>query len=131
MKHYNWKGRTIVIAEDVDINYRLLQLMLRKTEADLIRAKNGQEVVNILQKRLEEKQPVDMVLMDVQMPIKNGYEATTAIREITTGIPIIAQTAFDIPGEREKSLEAGCNGYITKPIDKQLLLDTIEQYFDK
>ena len=72
---------------------------------------------------------IDLVLMDIQMPGLNGYEATRQIRQFNKDIIIIAQTAFGLIGDREKALEAGCNDYIAKPLDLNLLKKLIRDYF--
>jgi len=69
--------------------------------------------------------------MDIQMPEMNGYEATRQIRQFNKKVIIIAQTAFGLTGDREKSLDAGCNDYITKPIDQTKLESLIQKYFNK
>ena len=73
----------------------------------------------------------DLILMDIQMPVINGYEATRQIREFNYEAVIIAQTAFAQSGDREKSIIAGCNDYISKPINKAELLALIHRYFNK
>jgi CheY-like chemotaxis protein len=67
--------------------------------------------------------------MDIQMPVMNGYEATRQIRQFNKDVVIIAQTAFGLSGDREKAVEAGCNDYISKPINKDELLALIQKYF--
>ena len=67
--------------------------------------------------------------MDIKMPIIGGYEATKEIRKFNKEVIIIAQTAYSLPGDREKAFEAGCNDYISKPIDKEVLMGLIEKYF--
>ena len=126
MDTYNWEGKVILIAEDVHINYKLIELNLKKTNVETIWAKNGKVAVEICQ-----SQHVDLVLMDIQMPVMNGYEATKQIRENKPELPIIAQTAFAMTNEKENSLRAGCNSYITKPIDKRELLALIDSYLKK
>jgi CheY-like chemotaxis protein len=69
--------------------------------------------------------------MDIQMPVMNGHEATRQIRQFNKDVVIIAQTAFGLSGDREKAIEAGCNDYISKPINKDELLSLIKKYFKK
>ena len=71
---------------------------------------------------------IDLILMDIRMPVMNGHEATRIIREFNKEVIIIAQTAFALAGDREIAIEAGCNDYLTKPIDKAELLAIIDQY---
>ena len=74
---------------------------------------------------------LDLILMDIQMPELNGYEVTRQIRQFNKDVVIIAQTAFGLSGDREKAIEAGCNDYIAKPINKAELLSLIQKYFNK
>jgi len=74
---------------------------------------------------------LDLILMDIQMPELNGYEVTRQIRQFNKDVVIIAQTAFGLSGDREKAIEAGCNDYIAKPINKDELLSLIQKYFKK
>ncbi|NJK94973.1 MAG: response regulator [Bacteroidales bacterium] len=73
----------------------------------------------------------DIILMDIQLPELNGYDATKAIRKKDPDVPIIAQSAYAFAGEKEKIISSGCNDYITKPIKPQVLLETIQKYFLK
>ncbi|MDD4746963.1 MAG: response regulator [Salinivirgaceae bacterium] len=116
----NLKGKTILIAEDVEINYMLISELLSPTKVTLIWAKNGAEAV----KAFQAKKP-DLVLMDLQMPIMNGYEAIKAIRKLDKNIPIITQTAFVMNSEKEHSIEVGANDFIAKPIKPKELISVI------
>jgi CheY-like chemotaxis protein len=122
---YNWSDKTILIAEDELINYRLLEVMLSKTNVKLLHGLNGKETLKLFQ----ENPQINLVLMDIKMPELDGCEVTREIRKINTAVPIIAQTAYAIDEEREKSIEAGCNDYITKPINKIELLNLINSHF--
>jgi len=126
MNEYNWEGKIIIVAEDVPINFRLLELNLKKTNVTLFWAKNGEEVVE-----LARNNDVDLILMDIQMPKLDGYEATKAIKLFKPNVPIIAQTAFTMTNEKENSLLAGCDSYISKPINKRELLLLIDKYLTK
>jgi CheY-like chemotaxis protein len=105
----------------------LVKKSLRKTEVELIWAKNGQEAVD----EIKNNQSIDLVLMDIRMPIMNGLEATRQIKEIYPEMPIIAQTAYAMDGDRERSLQAGCDEYIAKPINLKEFIELIAKFIDK
>jgi len=116
----------ILIVEDVESNFLYLNAVLSKIKARILWAKNGREAVDIFR---NEKQ-IDLILMDLQMPEMNGYEATKIIKQENPDIPIIAQTAFAMSDDREKALEAGCDDYLAKPIKSKDLLNTVEKYLN-
>ncbi len=118
------KPLNILIAEDDNISYLFISQILKRPEISIIRAKSGMECVNLLREHPE----IDLVLMDIKMPEMNGIEATKEIRSFNQSVPIIVQTAYTSSGDKEKALEAGCNDYITKPIDKERLLQLIRKY---
>jgi len=112
----------ILIAEDEDSNYRLMEIIL-KSSYKVLRAENGLEAVNLCRST----PGIQLVLMDIKMPVMNGYEATRQIRQFDRDICIIAQTAYGLIGDREKAVEAGCNDYIIKPIAKDKLLTLLQE----
>lgn len=112
----------ILIAEDVESNYKLLEIILRK-EYDLLWAKNGREAVDLA---LERKP--DAVLMDIKMPVMDGIEALKEIRLHTTALPVIMQTAYAFDTDRRTAEEAGCNGFITKPVMPRELKMYLDKY---
>lgn len=114
---YDFSGKTIIIAEDAQINYILLAKMLEKTRARILWAKNGKECVDMF---LMNKDTA-LILMDIQMPEMDGFEATRKILEINPKVPIIAQTAFSYSEEKKRILSLGCVDYVSKPIDKNIL----------
>jgi signal transduction histidine kinase len=122
-KEYNYKGKTILIAEDEDSNFRFLSETLKRTQANLMHAKDGEEVIQMVKEN-----HVDLILMDIKMPNMNGYEATILIKEINPDIPIIAQTAYAMNSDREEVLQLGCDNYIAKPIESQELLTMLDTY---
>ena len=101
----------ILIAEDNDSNYRLFESILRK-EYTLLHAWNGLETVEIYRQRRPH-----LVLMDINMPVMNGYEATAEIRKLSESVPIIAVTAFAFASDEQKVLKSGFDGYMAKPIN--------------
>ncbi len=114
--------KTILIAEDIESNYLLVSTILKK-DYDLIRAKNGQEAMDIIK-----SQPIDLLLIDMKMPIMNGLIATEKIRQFNTKLPIIALTAHAFDADRQAALTAGCNEYLMKPIDKTKLFDILQEF---
>ncbi len=113
--------KTILVAEDNDSNYLLLSNILRRSY-NLVRAVNGEEAVKLC---LGGPRP-DLILMDIKMPIMDGLEATRKIRETDKEVYIIALTAHAFEEDRKKALEAGCNGFMTKPIDVMGLRSTLK-----
>lgn len=114
----------ILIAEDVESNYLYLSAVLSKIKALIFWAKNGKEAIDIFEKEAG----IDLILMDLQMPEMNGYEATKIIKNTNPELPIIAQTAFAMSDDREKALEAGCDDYLAKPIKSKDLLHIVGKY---
>jgi CheY-like chemotaxis protein len=117
---------TILIAEDEAINFLFLEILLKK-QIDLgyaiIHAKNGAEAVEICKKNDD----INLVLMDLKMPVMDGFEAVKLIKEIRPKLPIVAQTAFSSIEDKEKVFAAGFNDFLSKPINKEALLDVINR----
>jgi len=120
----DWTGKKILIAEDIDSNFRILEKILEPTHVSLIWVKQGDEAVRVCKQDLD----IDAVLMDVQMPEMNGYEATQNIKKFRKDIPVVAITAFAMSNEKEKSKQAGCDEYIPKPIRKQRLYAVLHSF---
>ena len=115
------------MAEDTDSNFILLSRWLRKTNARVIWAKNGLEAIEIC----HNDDTIDMILMDLQMPIVNGYEATRDILGFRPGLPIIAQTAYSLDFNERRALEAGCVAYLPKPLNITSLFAAIKKHLGK
>jgi len=96
--------------------------VLRKYSSDFLQAKNGQEGIEIAR----ENPDLDIIFMDIRMPIVNGYKATEEIRKFNKKVKIIAQSAYALQGDEDKALNIGCDAYLTKPIDKKELISTVE-----
>ncbi|MDZ7743714.1 MAG: ATP-binding protein [Bacteroidota bacterium] len=118
------KGLNIIIAEDEENSALFLQTILKKESNKILLTKNGHETVEACRINPD----TDLVLMDIQMPEMNGYDATREIRKFNKNVLIIAQTAFALTGDYEKAMDAGCNDYISKPINKGTLLAKIQKY---
>ena len=119
------KKLKILIAEDDESSEKLLTEILKKYCKEEIRVSNGLDAVETCRNNPD----IDLILMDIQLPEMNGYEATREIRKFNKSVFIIAQTAYALPGDRELTLKAGCNDYISKPIDKRLLKEMMQKYF--
>ncbi|MBN1598387.1 MAG: response regulator [Bacteroidales bacterium] len=124
---YCWSDKTILVAEDDDYSFTYLKELLKITNARVVRAVNGREVVEAV----KFTDNIDIVLMDIQMPFLDGYQATEEIKKLNPNLPVIAQTAFAMEGDKEKSVMAGCDDYITKPLSPSKLLAKIDQFFKK
>lgn len=111
----------ILVAEDDETSLDLIKTILEFEDNSILYAKNGKEAVDIHMQNPD----IDLILMDLKMPLMDGLEATIKIRETDKNVPIIAQTAFAFPGDKDKALVAGCSDYISKPIIKKKLLDKI------
>lgn len=120
----NLEGKTILIVEDEDTNYYFLQEVISPTKAKTLRATNGTEAVQLV----KDNDSISIVLMDIQLPILNGYEATQKIKEIKPELPVIAQTAYAMAEDRAKGARAGCDDYLSKPIRPEDLLRTIKKF---
>ena len=127
LQNYNWENMTILVVEDDDPSYSFLKEILRKTHANVIRAKDARVGIDICKSNMD----IDIILMDIQLPEMDGYEATRQIKKIRKSLPVIAQTAYAMAGDKEKSILAGCDDYITKPIDIKKLLPKINQFLAK
>jgi len=115
--------KLILIAEDDKISNILLEEIFAKGDFTLLHTDKGEDAV----KACKEHSDIDLIIMDLRMPGMNGIEATRQIRKFNKKIPILAQTAYAMPGDKESALKAGCNDYISKPIDKQSLLAKINR----
>jgi PAS domain S-box-containing protein len=117
----------ILIVEDDEISEKLISVLIKDFSNEVINARSGNEAIEICRTN----PAIDLILMDIRLPDLNGYTATSQIRQFNKDVVIIAQTAFGLSGDREKAIEAGCNDYITKPINKTALLLLIQKYFKK
>jgi CheY-like chemotaxis protein len=116
--------KTILIVEDIDLNIDLLMQLL-EDEYNLLIAKDGAQGVE-----LARQNKPDLVLMDISLPVMDGYEATRIIRQVFRSLPIIGLSAHAMQGDAEKARAAGCTDYLTKPIDEDLLLKKLKEYLE-
>jgi signal transduction histidine kinase len=118
----------ILLAEDGPDNQRLIVFMLERAGADVVTANNGQVALETALQAADQGTPFDLILMDMQMPIMDGYESTRRLRAADVNTPIVALTAYALSSDREKCLDAGCDDYLSKPINRDKLLMTVDRY---
>jgi CheY-like chemotaxis protein len=124
VEQYDWRNKTVLIVEDEQNNIIYLSEIIRRTGARILEAKTGIQAIE----QVEKNDTISLVLMDLMMPEMDGYKATRKIKNIRANLPVIAQTAYTKSREKEKSLEAGCDGYISKPYDPPELLKLINTF---
>jgi CheY-like chemotaxis protein len=122
----DWSDKVILIAEDKEINFEIVKETLSDTNAKIIWARNGAEAVDYVKK----EKRIDLILMDIQMPVLDGYQATEKIKDINDNIPVIAQTAYAMPEDSEKCIAVGCCDYIAKPIALEEFINKIYHFID-
>ena len=115
----------ILVIEDQEDNRIILRDLLTSADFEVIEALNGQEGVD-----MAEAERPDLILMDIQLPVLDGYEATRRIKAkpSLSQIPIIAVTSYALSGDEAKAMAAGCDGYITKPFSPRLLLEKVREF---
>ncbi len=123
-KGYNWKNKVILVVEDEEINFKFLEAVLDKTDAKIIHAQTGLQAIE-LTKTLPR---IDLILMDIKLPEMSGFEATTEIKKLKSKLPIIAQTAYSLQEDRDKCIASGCDDYVVKPIDIDLLFEKLNHF---
>ena len=122
----DWSDKTILIVEDDLIARIYLEKTLRDL-AQLIFVKNGKDAVETV----KADPSVNLVLMDMKMPVKTGFEATAEIIDIRPELPVIAQTALAFPQDKKRAREAGCDDFISKPIEVDILFEKLTRFFGK
>lgn len=123
---FNWKKKKILIVEDDEMSFVFLKEILKDTEVLILRAKNGKQGIEMAR----ENPDIDLILMDIKLPGIDGYEATGIIKGFMN-VPVIAQTAYAMMDDHKKSLEVGCDEYISKPINRRKLLKIINDMLVK
>lgn len=118
----------VLVVEDGPTNQKMLELVLRKAGAEFDMVENGEEAVRIVRQRSDEGHSYGVVLMDMRMPVMDGFTATRTLRGDGYSAPIIALTALDESSDRIACFDAGCTDVAAKPINRQHLLQLLEQY---
>ena len=119
-----WAGKTLLVAEDENSNYELIKAILKPTGVKLIRARNGEEAISCV----KQNPHINLILMDIRMPKINGYDATRKIKTINSRLPVLSITAYAMTEDESKSIEAGCDTYISKPIKPARLMEVLDRY---
>lgn len=123
-KLLDWSGKTILIVEDDEYSFKFLETVFSETETNIIYANCGEDALNFFKNTPN----IDLILMDIQLPDKDGLQVTKEIRKVNKKIPIIAQTAFAMSEDKNNCIKAGCNDYIAKPIILDKLLEMVKYY---
>jgi PAS domain S-box-containing protein len=122
-----FKNLEVLVAEDDEVSRFHMKLLLESKAKKIHYAQTGDEAVNVYQNNRE----INLILMDIKMPVMDGHEATKKIRTFDTKVPIIAQTAYALQGDQEKALDAGCDDYVTKPVNADELIAKIGKLLQK
>ena len=126
-EHYHWEGHTLLVVEDDPASQHLIKEILEPTHATILITGDGRQAL----KALENGHSITLILLDLQLPDQSGLELTQRIKKSHPQIPIIAQTAYAMRQDKQKTLEAGCDDYISKPLKTNLLLNKIDHFLEK
>ena len=126
LRNVNWKNTNLLVVDDHESSIALIRIILRKSGIVIHEAVNGDEAVKFCDKNPN----IDIVLMDIKMPYLDGYKATKIIKKKHKNIKIIATTAYALSGDKEMAIEAGCNDYVTKPLNATQLITVLGKYID-
>lgn len=121
---YDFISKTILVVEDEEASRLLFEKTLKKTQAKVIYVNNGMAAINLVQT----KSDIDLVLMDIRLPVMDGITATSKIKGLNPHLPVIIQTAFAMSTFREEAIKSGCDEFITKPIEMDILLSLIDKH---
>jgi len=121
---HNWNEKTILLVEDEAHNHAYAEELLKVTHARILHAWDGKQALE----QVKTHPDISLVIMDIKMPVMNGYEATRHIKQIRPKLPVIAQTAYALSHDRKQALEAGCDNYMPKPLDKVLFMEVLNNY---
>ena len=123
----NWEDKTIVVVDDTEINFVLIKTQLRNNKPKMVWIQNGHDAIEYI----KDHDDIDLILMDIRMPVMDGIQATIKIKEIAPEIPIIIQTASVMGDAYEDISQSGCDDVIFKPIVASKLIEIIDKQFDK
>ncbi len=123
---YDWTGKTLLVVEDVETNYKFIYAALSRTKLNILKAEDGMKAIQVC----KENNQIDLILMDVNMPVLNGYEATLEIKKIHPHIPVVIQTAYAMQGEEQRTKEAGCDAFLSKPINLNSLFEVLARFLN-
>jgi CheY-like chemotaxis protein len=121
-------GLRVLVADDSPDNQKLVSFVLRRSGALVTTAENGQITCDLALEAHARNEPFDVIVMDMQMPVLDGYLATAQLRRQEYEFPVIALTAHSMPGDRQKCLDAGCDAHLTKPIDRAELVEAVGRW---
>ena len=124
---FDFSNKKVLVAEDNKTNQLLVKIILEKMNIEVIIANDGQEAEDIMR---EDVKDFDLILMDINMPNKNGSEAMLEIKKVNEDIPIVALTANAVSGDKEKFINEGFDDYLAKPIDNKKLLLVLKRFLD-
>lgn len=117
------KGKTILVAEDEEINFLFIETLIEPTGAEVKHVWNGQQAID----EIKNNKNIDMILMDIKMPIIDGYQATREIKLLRPDIPVVAQTAYALGDDKIHCFDAGCEEYLSKPLRKNILYSILHK----
>lgn len=123
-KSQKWAGKSVLIVEDNMDNFLFLKILLSGYGLELLHASTAKETMSMF----HEHPQISLVLMDIQLPDDSGLNLTTALKKLRPDLPIVAQTAFAMVEDREECLNAGCDDYISKPLNSKMLLKLMDTY---
>ncbi|MDP2337313.1 MAG: ATP-binding protein [Bacteroidota bacterium] len=124
---YNWDKKTILIVEDEVYNHSFIKELLSESNVSILHAWDGKQAVELVKKHPE----ISLVLMDLKMPVMNGYDAMKLIKQIKPNLTIVAQTAYAESDSKQKAMNSGFDNYLVKPIDRVLLMEVINGYLSE
>lgn len=119
-----FNGIKILVAEDEDSSFKVIDRILNEYGVDTLRAVNGREAVELV----SNSPGIRLIFMDIKMPVMNGIQATRTIKKHNPGLPIIATTAFAMPGDQQVFKEAGCDDYLSKPIKEEKIINLLTKF---